>query len=157
MQRSGFKTMGPPPYFDALSPHKLKLKLHSLASCTQAAVAPDPTGHVEHTFKKSRRTPHTHMHKHAHAHACRTRRAQAVLAPGPIGRAEHTNEELVGILKAKGDALSPRAEAALLLVPRDLFVPKDRHREAFRDQKLTVRMGDGSTMALPPPSFVVRR
>ncbi len=81
---------------------------------------------------------------------------QAVLAPGPLGRAEHTNEELVGMLKAKGCVLGARAEAALLLTPRDLFVPKDRHREAFRDQKLTVRMADGSTMTLPPPSFVVR-
>lgn len=27
-------------------------------------------------------------------------------------------------------------------------------REAFRDQKLTVRMSDGSNMTLPPPSFV---
>ncbi|KAF5841624.1 hypothetical protein DUNSADRAFT_12080 [Dunaliella salina] len=64
-------------------------------------------------------------------------------------------KELVSVLKAKGCALSARAEAALLLIPRDLFVPKDRHREAFRDQKLTVRMADGSTMTLPPPSFVV--
>jgi SAM-dependent methyltransferase len=37
----------------------------------------------------------------------------------------------------------------------DLFVPRDRQREAFRDQKLTMKMpGDGSTMTLPPPSFV---
>lgn len=50
--------------------------------------------------------------------------------------------------------ISPRLEAALLLIPRDLFVPRDRHREAFRDQKVTVRMTDGSTMTLPPPSFV---
>jgi protein-L-isoaspartate O-methyltransferase len=73
-----------------------------------------------------------------------------------MGRAEHTNEELVSVLKAKGCALSARVEAALLLIPRGLFVPKDRHREAFRDQKLTVRMADGSIMTLPPPSFVVR-
>jgi protein-L-isoaspartate(D-aspartate) O-methyltransferase len=42
----------------------------------------------------------------------------------------------------------------MLAIPRDLFVPRDRHREAFRDQKVTVRMTDGSTMTLPPPSFV---
>lgn len=36
------------------------------------------------------------------------------------------------MLKAKGFSFSPRMEAALLLVPRDLFVPRDRHREAFR-------------------------
>ena len=36
------------------------------------------------------------------------------------------------MLRAKGCQLSPRLEAALLLVPRDLFVPRDRHREAFR-------------------------
>jgi hypothetical protein len=41
-------------------------------------------------------------------------------------------------------------------VPRDLFVPRDRHREAFRDQKLTVRMPDGSTLTMPPPSFVAQ-
>jgi hypothetical protein len=56
----------------------------------------------------------------------------AVLAPGPIGKGEHTAEELVNILKAKGHLSSARAEAAMLLVPRDLFVPRDRHREAFR-------------------------
>lgn len=61
---------------------------------------------------------------------------QASLSPGPIGKAEHTNEELVSILKAKGCVLSPRLEAALLLLPRDLFVPRDRHREAYRDQKV---------------------
>ena len=43
----------------------------------------------------------------------------------------------------------------MLLVPRDLFVPRDRHREAFRDNKVAMRMPDGSTMTLPPPSFVV--
>lgn len=78
----------------------------------------------------------------------------ATLAPGPIGKSEHTNEELVNILKAKGCLIAPRLEASLLLIPRDLFVPRDRHREAFRDQKVTVRMSDGSTMTLPPPSFV---
>ena len=57
---------------------------------------------------------------------------QCLLAPGPIGKSEHTNEELVNILKAKGCSMSPRLEAALLLIPRDLFVPRDRHREAFR-------------------------
>ena len=36
------------------------------------------------------------------------------------------------MLRAKGCQLSPRMEAAMLLVPRDLFVPRDRHREAFR-------------------------
>ena len=53
---------------------------------------------------------------------------QASLAPGPIGKSEHTNEELVNILKAKGCILSARLEAALMLIPRDLFVPRDRHR-----------------------------
>lgn len=81
-------------------------------------------------------------------------RQVAVISPGPIGNAEHTNEELVNTLKAKGCIISARLEAALLLIPRDLFVPRDRHREAFRDQKITVRMTDGSTMTLPPPSFV---
>lgn len=57
---------------------------------------------------------------------------QASLAPGPIGKSEHTNEELVNILKAKGCIIPPRLEAAMLVIPRDLFVPKDRHREAFR-------------------------
>ena len=57
---------------------------------------------------------------------------QATILPGPIGENEHTNEELVHVLRAKGCQLSPRLEAALLLVPRDLFVPRDRHREAFR-------------------------
>ena len=52
--------------------------------------------------------------------------------PGPIGENEHSNEELVHVLRAKGCQLSPRMEAAMLLVPRDLFVPRDRHREAFR-------------------------
>lgn len=42
----------------------------------------------------------------------------------------------------------------MLVVPRDLFVPRDRHREAFRDQKVTVRMPDGSTLIMPNPSFV---
>jgi len=56
----------------------------------------------------------------------------AVLAPGPIGKMEHTAEELVNILKAKGYLNNPRAEAAMLVVPRDLFVPRDRDREAFR-------------------------
>lgn len=74
--------------------------------------------------------------------------------PGPIGKSEHTNEELVSILKGKGCVISSRLEAGLLLIPRDLFVPRDRHREAFRDQKVTVRMSDGSNMTLPPPSFV---
>lgn len=59
-------------------------------------------------------------------------RQTAVLAPGPIGKMEHTAEELVNILKAKGHLGNPRAEAAMLVVPRDLFVPRDRHREAFR-------------------------
>ena len=59
-------------------------------------------------------------------------RQTAVLAPGPIGKMEHTAEELVNILKAKGHLNNPRAEAAMLVVPRDLFVPRDRHREAFR-------------------------
>eukprot|EP00798_Chlamydomonas_sp_ICE-L_P005097 gene5097-34897_t len=78
----------------------------------------------------------------------------ACLALGPIGKNEHTNEELLYILKAKGCVIPPRLEAALLLVPRDIFVPRDRHREAFRDLKVTVRMMDGSSMTLPPPSFV---
>jgi SAM-dependent methyltransferase len=43
----------------------------------------------------------------------------------------------------------------MLLVPRDLFVPRDRHREAFRDNKVVMRLPDGSTLTLPPPSFVV--
>jgi protein-L-isoaspartate O-methyltransferase len=73
---------------------------------------------------------------------------------GPIGRTEHTAEELVNILKAKGHLGNNRAEAAMLVVPRDLFVPRDRHREAFRDQKVTVRMPDGSTLIMPNPSFV---
>ena len=73
---------------------------------------------------------------------------------GPIGKAEHTAEELVNILKAKGHLNNSRVESAMLLVPRDLFVPRDRHREAFRDQKVTVRMADGSTLTLPPPNFV---
>ncbi|KAJ9531877.1 hypothetical protein QJQ45_022018 [Haematococcus lacustris] len=90
-----------------------------------------------------------------HAAVTLTSSKQVVsLNPGPIGKAEHTNEELVSILKARGCALSPRTEAALLLLPRDLFVPRDRVREAFRDQRITVRMADGSTMTLPPPSFV---
>jgi hypothetical protein len=59
-------------------------------------------------------------------------RQTAVLAPGPIGKMEHTAEELVNILKAKGHLGNPRAEAAMLVVPRDMFVPRDRHREAFR-------------------------
>ncbi|MEW5308771.1 MAG: hypothetical protein WDW38_000703 [Sanguina aurantia] len=81
-------------------------------------------------------------------------RQTATLAPGPVGRSEHTNEELVYILKAKGCIISRKLEAALAAIPRDLFVPRDRHREAFRDQKVTVRLADGSTMTLPPPSFV---
>lgn len=60
----------------------------------------------------------------------------------------------MNILKAKGHLGNPRAEAAMLVVPRDLFVPRDRHREAFRDQKVTVRMSDGSTLIMPNPSFV---
>ncbi len=60
------------------------------------------------------------------------------IAAGPIGKAEHTAEELVNILKAKGHLANARVEAAMLLVPRDLFVPRDRHREAFRDQKVGV-------------------
>ena len=63
---------------------------------------------------------------------CVCRISQATILPGPIGENEHTNEELVHVLRAKGCQLSPRLEAALLLVPRDLFVPRDRHREAFR-------------------------
>jgi hypothetical protein len=59
-------------------------------------------------------------------------RQAAVLLPGPIGKMEHTAEELVNILKAKGHLTNARAEAAMLVVPRDLFVPRDRHREAFR-------------------------
>lgn len=77
-----------------------------------------------------------------------------VACSGPIGKTEHTAEELVNILKAKGHLSNPRAEAAMLVVPRDLFVPRDRHREAFRDQKVTVRMPDGSTLIMPNPSFV---
>jgi protein-L-isoaspartate O-methyltransferase len=73
---------------------------------------------------------------------------------GPIGKTEHTAEELVNILKAKGHLGNQRAEAAMLVVPRDLFVPRDRHREAYRDQKVTVRMPDGSTLIMPNPSFV---
>lgn len=73
---------------------------------------------------------------------------------GPIGKTEHTAEELVNILKAKGYLSNRCAEAAMLVVPRDLFVPRDRHREAFRDQKVTVRMPDGSTLIMPNPSFV---
>lgn len=73
---------------------------------------------------------------------------------GPIGRTEHTAEELVNILKAKGHLSNARAESAMLAVPRDLFVPRDRHWEAFRDQKVTVRMPDGSTLIMPNPSFV---
>jgi protein-L-isoaspartate O-methyltransferase len=76
------------------------------------------------------------------------------LFSGPIGKTEHTAEELVNILKAKGHLGNNRAEAAMLVVPRDLFVPRDRHREAFRDQKVTVRMPDGSTLIMPNPSFV---
>lgn len=78
----------------------------------------------------------------------------ATLLPGPIGKSEHTAEELVNILKAGGFLTSAQLEAAVLAIPRDLFVPRDRHREAFRDQKVTVRMSDGSTLTLPPPSFV---
>ncbi|WIA09202.1 hypothetical protein OEZ85_008612 [Tetradesmus obliquus] len=78
----------------------------------------------------------------------------AQIAAGPIGKTEHTAEELVNILKAKGHLGNQRAEAAMLVVPRDLFVPRDRHREAFRDQKVTVRMPDGSTLIMPNPSFV---
>lgn len=74
--------------------------------------------------------------------------------PGPIGKTEHTAEELVNILKAKGHLNNSRVETAMLMVPRDLFVPRDRHREAFRDQKVTIRMTDGSTLTLPPPHFV---
>jgi protein-L-isoaspartate O-methyltransferase len=146
-------------------------------------------------------------------------RQAAVLLPGPIGKTEHTAEELVNILKAKGHLANSRAEAAMLVVPRDVFVPRDRHREAFRwarqsasgcwegpappaseggpggagaprpraaahaaacreltrlracrlfnqasappaaprprrDQKVTVRMPDGSTLTMPPPSVV---
>jgi hypothetical protein len=44
--------------------------------------------------------------------------SQASLAPGPVGRPEHTNEELVGILRGKGVALHGGLEAALLAVPR---------------------------------------
>ncbi|KAF8073005.1 E3 ubiquitin-protein ligase TOM1-like [Scenedesmus sp. PABB004] len=84
----------------------------------------------------------------ARRHARRRRRA------GPIGNTEHTAEELVNILQSKGHLSNPRAEAAMLVVPRDLFVPRDRHREAFRDQKVTVRMPDGSTLIMPNPSFV---
>jgi protein-L-isoaspartate O-methyltransferase len=56
----------------------------------------------------------------------------AVLLPGPIGKGDHTAEELVNILKAKGHLGHARTEAAMLLVPRSLFVPRDRHCEAFR-------------------------
>ncbi len=45
-------------------------------------------------------------------------RQKASLAPGPIGKSEHTNEELVNILKGKGIALNAKLEAAMLLVPR---------------------------------------
>ncbi len=78
----------------------------------------------------------------------------ATLMPGPIGKNENTAEELVNVLKAKSVLASPRLEAALLLVPRDIFVPKDRQREAFRDQKVSMRLNDGSTLSMPPPSFV---
>ncbi len=40
------------------------------------------------------------------------------------------------MLRAKGCQMSARLEAALLLVPRDLFVPRDRHREAFRSARI---------------------
>ncbi len=78
----------------------------------------------------------------------------ATLAPGPIGKNENTAEELVNVLKAKSVLSSACLEAALLLVPRDIFVPKDRQREAFRDQKVSVRLNDGSNLSLPPPSFI---
>ncbi len=68
---------------------------------------------------------------------------QASLSPGPIGKTEHTSEELVSVLKAKGCVLNPRLEAALLLIPRDIFVPRDRHREAFRDQKVRAGPKEG--------------
>ncbi len=61
-----------------------------------------------------------------------TSKQTATILPGPIGENEHTNEELVHVLRAKGCHLSPRLEAAMLLVPRDLFVPRERHRDAFR-------------------------
>jgi protein-L-isoaspartate O-methyltransferase len=91
----------------------------------------------------------THLQKHTHTHTHTPHHT-----PGPIGKTEHTAEELVNILKAKGHLNHPHAEAAMLVVPRDLFVPRDRHREAFRDQKVTVRMPDGSTLIMPNPSFV---
>lgn len=78
----------------------------------------------------------------------------ATLLPGPIGKSEHTAEELVNILKANGSLATQGLETALVAIPRDLFVPRDRSREAFRDQKVTVRMNDGSTLTLPPPSLV---
>lgn len=78
----------------------------------------------------------------------------ATLAPGPIGKSEHTAEELVHILKAKGSLRTPRVESAMLVIPREVFVPRDRHREAFRDQKVTIRMTDGSTLTMPPPAFI---
>jgi hypothetical protein len=70
-------------------------------------------------------------------------RQTAAIAPGPIGKMEHTAEELVNILKAKGHLSNPRAEAAMLVVPRDLFVPRDRDREAFRCAPRRLWLGAG--------------
>jgi hypothetical protein len=81
-------------------------------------------------------------------------RQRASLLPGPIGDTDASNEELVHVLRAKGCPMGDRVEAALRVVPRDVFVPRDRQREALRDAKVALRMADGSTLTLPPPSFV---
>lgn len=47
------------------------------------------------------------------------------------------------MLKAKGCSFSPKMEAALLLIPRDLFVPRDRLREAFRWARVPAAMFAG--------------
>ena len=83
-------------------------------------------------------------------------RQSATLLPGPMGHNEQTSEELVNVLKAKGLKLSPRLEAALLVVPRDLFLPRDRQREAFKDNRIALRMQDASILTVPPPSFVAK-
>jgi hypothetical protein len=81
-------------------------------------------------------------------------RQKVTLQPGPVGRNECSSEELLNVLKAKGTIISKKVEGALLTIPRDVFVPRDRLREAFRDQKVGVRVSDGSTIILVQPSLV---
>lgn len=60
-------------------------------------------------------------------------RLQATILPGPIGDTHGaSNEELVHVLRAKGCRITQAVAQAMLAVPRDVFVSRDRQREAFR-------------------------